>query len=223
MTNIFVRVSHLITLLFAVFLAAAAHAAGLATQWQGSYGYGDSRAPVPFTLSLSVNGGAVSGRITEPATFGDGTSANLYANISGSTDGTNISFTKTYDGHGGQTHSVTYSGTISGNGASMSGSWRLSGASGTWQATALNQAAGRCINPSSQFRTTDGWVYWDFHNVCDHDVMVNICKYTGDGHYNPLAVNVPAKGDAAINLGLTTQGTYKVSSPSEGQAIPCSK
>lgn len=223
MANSFVRASQLIVLLCAAFLVTSAQAAELATQWQGSYGYGDSRAPVQFTLSLTVKGGSVSGRITEPATFGNGTSSNLYANISGSTDGTNISFAKTYDGTGGQTHSVSYSGTIGSNGASMSGFWQLPGTSGTWQATALNRAAGHCVNASRQFRTTDGWIYWDFNNVCDHDVMVNICKYTGDGHYNPLAINVPAKGSAAINLGLTTQGAYKVSPPSEGQAIPCSK
>ena len=221
MIHVFVRILQLMALFCAGFLVTAAQAADLATQWQGAYGYGDSRAPVPFTFTLNVNGGAVSGRITEPATFGNGTSSNLYANISGSTDGTHISFTKTYDGHGGQTHSVSYSGTIGSDGASMSGSWQLPGSSGTWQATALNRAAGHCINASSQFRTTDGSVYWDFQNVCDHVVMVNICKFTGDGHYNPLAVNVPARGNAAISLGLTTQGPYKVSPPSE-RAIPCS-
>lgn len=213
-------------LAFAAMFCVSAWAADIPTQWQGSYAYDDGRPAVPFTATIIVNGGVVSGRITEPATFGDGTSPQLYANLSGSSDGYSISFIKTYDGHGGQTHSVAYSGTISGDGRSMSGTWRLSNLSGTWSVTALNQASGGCIIPSSQFRTTDGWIYWDFQNRCDHIVQVNVCKFSGNNQYNPLGVGVPAhqnnqNGTDSINLGLASQGPFKVTHWNEGNALPC--
>src|SRR5438105_13546937 len=83
------RTLQLVVLLLAAGLVASAQAANLPTSWQGTYGYNDNRTPVPFTFSLNVNGSTVSGRITEPATFGNGTSSNLYASLSGSTDGAN--------------------------------------------------------------------------------------------------------------------------------------
>ena len=222
MIHVFVRVLQFMALFCAGFLVTAAQAADLATQWQGAYGYGDSRAPVPFTFTLNVNGGAVSGRITEPAThFGNGTSSNLYANISGSTDGTHISFTKTYDGHGGQTHSVSYSGTIGSDGASMSGSWQLPAPAepgrqppstaqpGIASTPAANSAprTARFIGTSRTFATTLSW------------------STSANSPATGITIRWPstcrARGNAAMSLGLRTQGPYKVSPRSE-RAIPCS-
>jgi len=111
--------------------------AAIATRWSGIYYYGDGRSN-SFTLDLQVSGSSISGRTSEPATFGDGSSSTLYANIFGSVSGSSISFTKTYDGTGGVSHSVQYAGAISADGASMSGTWRIANDSGSFTATALD-------------------------------------------------------------------------------------
>lgn len=123
--------------LFVVVAGSAAWADPIATRWNGVYQYGDGRSN-SFTLDLQVSGSSISGRTSEPATFGDGSSSTLTANISGSVSGSSISFTKTYDGTGGVGHSVEYSATISADGASMSGSWRIGADGGSFSATALD-------------------------------------------------------------------------------------
>lgn len=117
------------------FLTLSASSAGVdgTTTWKGSYGYMDSRAPVPFTLTLTTKGKGISGRVVEPATFGDGSSDTLIANIAGTSSGYEVTFTKTYDGTGGQTHAVQYRGAVDGN--TMYGVWQLGdGAIGAWYA-----------------------------------------------------------------------------------------
>lgn len=185
------------------FLITAASAQSIATQWQGAYSYTDKRPPVPFSLQLQQNQGSIRGRTTEPATFGNGSSANLYANIAGVVSGSSISFTKTYDGTGGVSHSVSYSGSISADGRTMSGTWRIGNLSGPFQATAVSPAAVECIAAAKQFRQTDGWTYWDFQNRCDSDRVVAICVIGSNGATSPRAVTVPARGSAALNLGLS--------------------
>ena len=114
-----------------------ADAESIAPDWQGNYYYtaGNRHAHVPFTMHLQIDGQTISGRTTEPATFGDGSSAELYADISGRISGTALTFTKTYDGTGGVNHSVQYLGTISANGARMSGSWNIGDFGGSFRAT----------------------------------------------------------------------------------------
>jgi hypothetical protein len=105
-----------------------------AHHYKGFYYYPDNRKAVPFTMDLRIDGaGEVTGRAKEPATFGNGTSSYLYANIVGSIDGNHVFFTKTYDGTGGVTHSVQYQGTIDRDG-SISGSWRIGDVGGGFDA-----------------------------------------------------------------------------------------
>jgi hypothetical protein len=99
-----------------------------ATHWEGQYFYADRNdPPVPFKMDLEINGNGVRGRISEPATFGDRSSPQLFANLTGILHGRTLSFTKTYDGTGGQTHSVQYSGDISQDGQNIAGQWITGG------------------------------------------------------------------------------------------------
>lgn len=108
--------------------------AGGTTTWKGSYAYINGRAPVPFTLTLTTKGKGISGRIVEPASFGDGSTDTLIANIAGTSFGYEVTFTKTYDGTGGQTHTVNYRGTI--DGKTMFGFWQVGDQEvGAWYAT----------------------------------------------------------------------------------------
>lgn len=113
-------------------------AAGLAgtSLWSGQYGYSDGRASVPFTLSLKVAAdGSFTGVTTEPAPFSAGNAVKaLTADVSGSFNGTRIYFKKTYDGSGGRTHTVEYNGTLSPEGHTMSGTWKLDTISGSFSA-----------------------------------------------------------------------------------------
>jgi hypothetical protein len=115
--------------------AAPGDAVGGDSEWNGRYFYPDNRPPVPFSLRLRVApNGAVSGSTEEPATFGNGTSPKLYAGIVGVLQGSSLQFTKTYDGTGGVRHSVEYSGSVSADATSMSGTWRVRDFSGRFEA-----------------------------------------------------------------------------------------
>ncbi|MEL6979969.1 MAG: hypothetical protein AAGM38_14965, partial [Pseudomonadota bacterium] len=86
--------------------------ASVTGRWNGAYGYDDGRPPVAFQLTLQDQDGVLRGRSDEPQTFGSRTSANmLFADWEGkvSEDGL-LAFVKTYDGTGGQTHSIRYTG-----------------------------------------------------------------------------------------------------------------
>jgi hypothetical protein len=110
----------------------------LSGSWQGQYSYNDSRTPVPMSVDLSDENGQLSGRTTEPNTFGDPSASQLFADVSGSRSGARIQFVKRYDGTGGQHHSVQYSGTIDALGSQISGTWSLPGVSGRFVLRKLN-------------------------------------------------------------------------------------
>jgi len=95
--------------------------------WNGQYGYNEMRRPnVNFKLTITgVEGDRFSGMISEPATFGDGTSRFLFAGVRGTVKGGIVSFVKTYDGTGGQTHSVNYQGTLDPAARSVNGGWTI--------------------------------------------------------------------------------------------------
>jgi hypothetical protein len=114
--------------------------AGLAGTWQGVYSYpGQDRDPVAFTLALEVRGGTCRGRTEEANTFGSPSVRRLYANVECQViDGTvspRLMLKKTYDGTGGQTHSVDYLGDLSPDGKSVTGSWRVGAQSGRFSLT----------------------------------------------------------------------------------------
>lgn len=101
--------------------------------WRGWYHYpNDSQPRVPFELSVTAtNRNAFEASLREPNTFGDASSQELFADATGvvAPDGV-VSFTKTYDGSGGVSHSVNYNGRLSADGQEVIGSWSIPG-SGT--------------------------------------------------------------------------------------------
>ena len=105
------------------------------SMWSGQYGYSDGRASVPFTLTLRVSAdGSFTGYTTEPETLANSSAKALTADVSGSFNGTRIYFKKTYDGSGGRNHTVEYSGKLSADGHSLSGTWKLDTLSGDFSA-----------------------------------------------------------------------------------------
>jgi hypothetical protein len=125
-----VAVGHIVVLLALLVLLPTPSSAGseLANVWHGKYFYpeGSGRSPVVFELKVtSVQDGNFTGRTTEPATFGTKPCSFLYANVKGNIEGDRITFTKTYDGTCGQTHSVSYSGILE-NPRTMEGNWSVS-------------------------------------------------------------------------------------------------
>lgn len=116
------------------FSVAAADLSGTSL-WSGQYGYSNGQASVPFTLTLHVaTDGSLTGLTTEPATFGNGSSKALTADVSGSINGKRIHFKKIYDGSGGQNHAVEYSGMLSADGHTLSGTWKLDALAGSFSA-----------------------------------------------------------------------------------------
>ena len=65
------------------------------------------------------------GLISEPATFGDGSSPFLFAHVRGTIAGRRIQFFKTYAGTGRQRHSVKYEGMLEGGASRLKGGWSI--------------------------------------------------------------------------------------------------
>ena len=126
---------HVLVAAVAFLNVSSARAGELDGEWIGAYGYEDGRQAVAFDMTLSDNGGRVSGQIAEVQSFGtEAEDGALRANISGSIRGFVVQFTKTYDGTGGARHSVTYKGTLvsDGNLKFIFGTWHLGGEVGSW-------------------------------------------------------------------------------------------
>ncbi|MFZ4122216.1 MAG: hypothetical protein ACOYKM_11200 [Caulobacterales bacterium] len=100
-------------------------------QWQGAYFSGD--AGTPFVATLSHDGQRVIGSTTEPNGFGDPNVAYLLADLNGTLRAGRLTLDKTYNGVGGQTHTVRYVGTVSRDGRRITGSWNLDGVSGRFE------------------------------------------------------------------------------------------
>ncbi len=76
----------------------------------------DDTAPAtPFTAELTDDAGHVAGRTVEPDMFGGPYAPPIPALIDGSHADGELTFTKFPEG-GGQTHTIDYAGTISGDG-----------------------------------------------------------------------------------------------------------
>jgi hypothetical protein len=103
-------------------------------RWLGRYYYPGKQAdrpPVEFEIVLEVPvAGKVGGRMSEPNTFGTPGVPFLYANVSGDISGNVLRFIKTYDGTGGQSHSVIYIGTFNETWTTLVGSWRINETTG---------------------------------------------------------------------------------------------
>jgi hypothetical protein len=92
-------------------------------------------------------------------------------------------------------------------------------ADGTLSGSGNLASGGSCLSPGS-IRTTDGFVYWNFRNSCDKEVLVSVCAQYANGNNNILATNVSAHDSADINLGSSSQPTAKLTWK-EGGGIRC--
>jgi uncharacterized caspase-like protein len=106
--------------------------------WKGTYSYASgNQPPVNFTVAFGPNGCA--GRSEEPNTFGNKSAPKLFANLACSDavllPGHLITIKKTYDGTGGVSHSVVYTGTVSADMRSISGRWVVNSAHGSFVMT----------------------------------------------------------------------------------------
>ena len=80
---------------------------------------------VPFEMNLTVSQSRISGFIVEPNTFGDSSSKNLYAHFDGRIIGNRVTWRKRYDGTGGVSHDVIYTGAMNRSTNRISGEWKI--------------------------------------------------------------------------------------------------
>jgi hypothetical protein len=103
-------------------------AQGLNGMWVGYYGYSGGKVSdrVEFQLKAARAGAAFIATTIEPNTFGTPDALFLTADVAGtvSVNG-GVNFTKTYDGTGGQAHSVQYSGAFDASKRCISGAWKI--------------------------------------------------------------------------------------------------
>jgi hypothetical protein len=102
--------------------------------WRGVYNYpdGSGQEPVKFTLVTIQNGPTIAGFLREANSFGKQGEPWLHSVIKGTFDKKTgeLVFTKTYDGTGGQSHDVQYTGKTAEDGKKFEGTWSLGGAAG---------------------------------------------------------------------------------------------
>lgn len=113
--------------------AVAQTASDLGGVWQGFY-WGGGNTQTSFQVTLRDDPGpGVSGTILETNSFGDKTSAFLLSSFQGEVSGEAVTWVKTYDGTGGQAHSVIYSGRLA-SPRRIVGTWTLdSGVGGEFE------------------------------------------------------------------------------------------
>jgi hypothetical protein len=105
----------------------------LAGGWQGTYVYVDDPChspPVRFeaTWTMQGDGGRFTGPVLDDGPLGQ-------SETDGMQTGRQVAFTKVYvDQSSSYTHPIAYEGTLSEDGMTVTGTWRLSTLSGTWDA-----------------------------------------------------------------------------------------
>lgn len=103
-------------------------APGLNGSWSGVYHYpDDTMPPVRFNFKIVQEGDGITGKMKEPNTFGDPNEAYLYANCRGKVDREKrtVTYIKTYDGTGGISHDVEYTGKLNEKGTRIDGMWTI--------------------------------------------------------------------------------------------------
>ncbi len=122
----------------------------LSGAWSGEYRYPSryAMAPVSFVAELVEHGdGALTGHMDEPNTFGDSSTARLFASLSGSRTGSAVTFLKCYTGAGGVDHTVAYEGTANAQFTEITGRWAVNWFSGSFvmtrDTTSIEQAIDR--------------------------------------------------------------------------------
>ena len=103
------------------------NAQSLTGVWNGLYTYPRHLEPVSFVAVLVDSGMSFSGTTHEPHVSNDVPGGMLYGMIDGRREGAAVTFTKTYDGTGGWTHSVWYEGSVNGEATEIEGRWTVPG------------------------------------------------------------------------------------------------
>ena len=101
--------------------------------WKGSYRYSAAEdiGASPFKAKLVSKDGQLSGMVVEPHLHGNG---EVKAKIEGTQDGATIRFEKRYlHDHEDYSRVIDYEGQIAADGATISGTWRHSDSSGTFE------------------------------------------------------------------------------------------
>jgi hypothetical protein len=93
--------------------------------WHGLYSYPRDLQPIYFVATLIDHGRAFSGATHEAERGEDGFPLTLFAMVDGGRIGQEIHFTKTYDGSGGWSHTVTYEGRLDEPGLEIEGTWSI--------------------------------------------------------------------------------------------------
>ena len=108
----------------------------LSGTWSGQYHYrdpADGVTTVPFKMNLVLSQGRIIGTIVEPNTFGDSYSKALFAQVEGDIRGNRVRWVKRYDGTGGVSHGVTYTGVVDRSAGRISGQWKIGKRTGDFQ------------------------------------------------------------------------------------------
>ena len=122
-----------------------------AERWNGKYTYSgffsSFRRPVTFSAILIFDGNRLSGKIKETNTFlcaEDNRPRYLFSNISGNIEGDIIVFDKEYDGGGNYWHNVNYRGRLDAKNGTISGTWTLPTAKGTFEMSRVAKVLPTC-------------------------------------------------------------------------------
>ena len=93
--------------------------------WYGRYRSHSDNQNNSFIANLAEAGGLVDGAISEPNDSRRGPGDVRHAAVEGRRGGAKLRFIKRYDGSGGFTHTVYYSGTIDPEGTTIIGVWQV--------------------------------------------------------------------------------------------------
>jgi hypothetical protein len=106
----------------------------LSGRWHGAYSYPRELTSVYFVADLHDTAGLLTGASEEAERARSGAPLALRASLLGRAEGSQVVFTKTYDGSGGWHHSVQYDGSLSSDGMEIDGRWHIPG---VWSGTFL--------------------------------------------------------------------------------------
>ena len=103
-----------------------ARRSSLTGSWSGAYRYSADRMPeTVFNVQIEEVGGAFTGDIQEPNLLRPDLGPVITSNIEGERTGQSVTFTKFYDGSGGQEHAVRYEGIVSDALTRVEGRWTI--------------------------------------------------------------------------------------------------
>jgi hypothetical protein len=115
-------------------IATAQSTSNLTGRWEGGYVGTTIEEANTLTVNLIQSGTRLTGGMVEINTIGDARqNIFLTSTIEGTVSGRNVVFVKKYDGTGGVSHAVRYSGTVSANGRTIKGTYSTEGSTGQFE------------------------------------------------------------------------------------------